>query len=372
MNIPLSSPDISEAEIQAVEAVLRTTRLSLGGKLEEFEQSLAAYAGTKHAVALSSGTAALHLALLSAGISAGEEVIVPSFTFIAVANAVRYVGATPVFVDIDPQTLNIAPAAVLAAITPKSRAMIVVHTFGVPAAMEELLEIGRRRHLAIIEDACEALGGEYQGRKLGSFGNAGVFGFYPNKQITTGEGGALVTNDAKVAASAKRLRNQGRDSSKEWFAHEEIGYNYRISEINCALGIAQLARIAEILKARERVAERYETRLRNHGDLILPPMEIAQGKISWFVYVVRLKERFAGAGRDRIAAELTARGIGCGRYFAPIHQQPAYRNVPHRCMDLQVTESIAERTLALPFFNQLEETQVDEVCRVLREVMSDT
>jgi perosamine synthetase len=168
------------------------------------------------------------------------------------------------------------------------------------------------------------------------------------------------------------LRNQGRDSSKEWFAHEEIGYNYRISEINCALGIAQLARIAEILKARERVAERYETRLRNHGDLILPPMEIAQGKISWFVYVVRLKERFAGAGRDRIAAELTARGIGCGRYFAPIHQQPAYRNVPHRCMDLQVTESIAERTLALPFFNQLEETQVDEVCRVLREVMSDT
>jgi perosamine synthetase len=371
MKIPLSSPDISEAEIAAVQAVLRTTRLSLGGKLEEFEQSLAAYAGTKHAIALSSGTAALHLALLSAGISADAEVIVPSFAFIAVANAVRYVGATPVFVDIDPQTLNIAPAAVAAAVTPKSRAMIVVHTFGVPAALEELLAIARRHHLAIIEDACEALGGEYQARKLGSFGNAGVFGFYPNKQITTGEGGALVTSDAKVAARVRMLRNQGRDSSEEWFSHQEIGYNYRISEINCALGSAQLARIAEILTARERVAQMYEARLRNHVDLVLPPMQVAPGKISWFVYVVRLAERFASAGRDRIAADLTARGIGCGRYFAPIHQQPAYRNVPHRCMDLKVTESIAQRTLALPFFNQLAEKQVAEVCRVLREVMSN-
>ena len=371
MKIPLSSPDISEAEIAAVQAVLRTTRLSLGGKLEEFEQSLAAYAGTKHAVALSSGTAALHLALLSAGISAGAEVIVPSFTFIAVANAVRYVGATPVFVDIDPQTLNMAPAAVAAAITPKSRAIMVVHTFGVPAALEELLAIARRHHLVMIEDACEALAGEYQGRKLGSFGNAGVFGFYPNKQITTGEGGALVTDDAKVAARAKMLRNQGRDSSEEWFSHQEIGYNYRISEINCALGSAQLARIAEILTARERVAQMYEARLCNHVDLVLPPTQIASGKISWFVYVVRLAERFAGAGRDRIATDLTARGIGCGRYFAPIHQQPAYRNVPHRCMDLKVTESIAQRTLALPFFNQLAEKQVAEVCRVLREVMSN-
>jgi perosamine synthetase len=369
MKIPLSSPDVSEADIAAVIAVLRTPRLSLGSTLIEFEHALADYTRTAHCVALSSGTAALHLALLSAGISAGDEVIVPSFTFIAVANAVRYVGAVPVFVDIDSQTLNISPAAAAAAVTPKTRAILVVHTFGVPAAMAELLEIGRRHHLAIIEDACEALGGEYQGRKLGSLGAAGVFGFYPNKQITTGEGGALVTNDAKFAARARMLRNQGRDASQDWFAHEEIGYNYRISEINCALGVAQLARIAEILDKRERVAQMYETRLRGDGHLFLPQTEIAQGKISWFVYVVRLAERFAGSGRDRVAGELNARGIGCGRYFAPIHQQPAYRSVPHRCMNLKETESLAQRTLALPFFNQLEETRVDEVCRVLREVV---
>jgi perosamine synthetase len=369
MNIPLSSPDISESEIAAVAAVLRTPRLSLGEKLTQFEQSLAAYTGTEHCVALSSGTAALHLALLCAGICAGDEVIVPSFTFIAVANAVRYVGAIPVFVDLDPQTLNLAPNAVAAAISPKTRAVIVVHTFGVPAALQELLEIGRRHHLAIIEDACEALGGEYHGRKLGALGAAGVFGFYPNKQMTTGEGGALVTNNARVAARARMLCNQGRALSGDCFEHQEIGYNYRISEINCALGIAQLARIAEILQKRERVAQMYHARLRDHADLHLPPMNVALGKISWFVYVLRLAERFAGAGRDRVAAQLAARGIACGKYFAPIHQQPAYRNVPHRCMDLKVTESVAQRMLALPFFNQITIEQVDTVCEALLEAI---
>jgi perosamine synthetase len=372
MKIPLSSPDIGELEIAAVAAVLRTPRLSLGEKLTQFERALAVYTGSAHCVALSSGTAALHLALLCAEISAGDEVIVPSFTFIAVANAVRYVGAIPVFVDIDPRTLNLAPAAVAASITDKTRAIIVVHTFGVPAALQEFLDIGQRQHLAIIEDACEALGGECQGRKLGSLGNSGVFGFYPNKQMTTGEGGALVTNDAQVAARARMLRNQGRASSGDWFDHQEIGYNYRISEINCALGIAQLARIEEILQKRERVAQMYHARLRDIADLGLPPMEIALGKISWFVYVVRLAERFAGAGRDRVAAQLAARGIACGKYFAPIHQQPAYRNVPHRRMDLQVTESVAQRTLGLPFFNQLGEAQVDEVCRALREALASS
>jgi perosamine synthetase len=370
IKIPLSAPDIGEDEIAAVTAVLRTPRLSLGEKLVEFESKFASYVDCAHAVAVSSGTAALHLAGLVAGLQPGDEVIVPSFTFIAVANAVRYAGAIPVFVDIEPQNLNLAPVAVEAAVTEKTRAIIAVHTFGVPASMDELLKIAQRHNLRVIEDACEAIGAEYRGRKAGSLGDVGVFGFYPNKQITTGEGGMLVTNDAKMAEHARMLRNQGRSASGEWFEHEELGYNYRISEINCALGIVQLARIKEILAQRAAVAAMYDQRLRGIADLQLRPLEIAQGKISWFVYVVQLAERFRGAGRDRVAASLTERGIACGRYFAPIHLQRAYQNVPHRCMDLAVTESIAERTLALPFFNRITPEQVDEVCSALKDALA--
>ncbi len=369
IKIPLSGPDISEAEIASVSAVLRTPRLSFGEQLVEFETALARFVGSPHCVAVSSGTAALHLALLGTGLQAGDEVIVPSFAFIAVANAVRYVGAIPVFVDIDERTLNLAPEAVEAAITSQTRAVIVVHTFGVPAAMNDILDIARRHRLKIIEDACESLGGEYDGRKLGSLGDAGVFGFYPNKQITTGEGGALVTRNPTMAARARMLRNHGRGVSGAWFEQEEIGYNYRISEINCALGITQLGRIAEILEKRASVAQRYFENLRHHADVQLPPMHIAKGKISWFVYVVQLAERFRGAGRDQVASQLMARGIACGRYFAPIHRQPAYRNVPHRCMDLRVTESVAESTLALPFFNQITNDQVHEVCHALCDAL---
>jgi len=369
IKIPLSSPDITELEIAAVTAVLRTPRLSLGEKLLEFESRFASYNGSAHAVAVSSGTAALHLAALVAGVQPGDEVIVPSFTFIAVANAVRYSGAIPVFVDIDATTLNLAPAAIEKAITQRTRAIIVVHTFGVPAAMAEILEVAHRHDLRVIEDACEAIGGEYAGRKLGSLGDLGVFGFYPNKQITTGEGGMLVTNDAKMAARTRALRNQGRGPSGDWFEHSEIGYNYRISEINCALGLAQLARIDEILAKRAAVAEAYNSRLRGIADLELPLTTVPRGKISWFVYVVRLAQRSRGGRRDRVAASLIERGVACGRYFAPIHLQPAHKNVPHRCMDLAVTESVAERTLSLPFFNQLASAQVHEVCDALCDAL---
>jgi len=369
IRIPLSAPDITEAEIAAVTAVLRTPRLSLGDELVEFESALAQFVGAEHCAAVSSGTAALHLALLATGIQPGDEVIVPSFTFVAVANAVRYVGAIPVFADIDPATLNLAPASVEAAITPRTRALIAVHTFGVPAPMSDLLEIARRHELKLIEDACESLGGEHHGRKLGSLGHAGVFGFYPNKQITTGEGGALVTSDPEIARRARMLRNQGRRATGDWFEHEEIGYNYRISEINCALGIAQLRRIDEILAKRANAAQKYFANLQNNSNLHLPPMQIAHGTISWFVYVVRLAERFRAQDRDRVTAELLSRGIACGRYFAPIHRQRAYRDAPHRCMDLQVTESVAARTLALPFFNQISSEQVDEVCSALRDAL---
>src|SRR5258708_4021907 len=209
MRLPLSAPDITEADTAAVSAVLRTSRLSLGPQLEEFEQSLARYVGASQAVAVNSGTSALHLCIRALGISEGDEVIVPSFAFIAVANVLRYERAVPVFVDIDPHTLNLDPARIEEAIPPRTRAILVVHPFGCPAALDEILEIARRHNLFVIEDACEALGARFDGRKVGSFGHAAAFGFYPNKQITSGEGGMLVTNDPKLAALAGKLRNQG-------------------------------------------------------------------------------------------------------------------------------------------------------------------
>jgi perosamine synthetase len=369
MRIPLSAPDITESDIAAVTAVLRTPRLSLGPKLEEFEQSLARYIGTSHAVAVNSGTSGLHLCIRALGISEGDEVIVPSFAFIAVANALRYERATPVFVDIDPQTLNLDPNRIEEAITPKTRAIILVHTFGSPAALSEILEIARRHHLFVIEDACEAIGAEYDGRKVGSFGDVGIFGFYPNKQITTGEGGAFVTNNAKVAALVSKLRNQGRSDSNEWLQHDELGFNYRISELNCALGLEQLKRIEAIIGRRETIARGYHQRLQNHSQLELPAVELPRRRISWFVYVIRLREGFAALHRDHLYRQLTARGIGCGRYFAPIHLQPVYRSLHGRRMKLPVTESQAARTLALPFFNRITEEQRNEVCNTLAELL---
>src|SRR6202790_4400657 len=300
MRIPLSAPDVTAAEVEAVSAVLRTSQLSLGPKLEEFEQATARYIGTSHAVAVSSGTSGLHLCMRALGISPGDEVIVPSFAFIAAANAARYEGATPVFVDIDPQTLNLDPAKIEQAIPPRTRAIVVVHTFGCPAALAEILEIAARHRLSVIEDACEALGAEYEGRKVGSFGDAGVFGFYPNKQITTGEGGILVTNDPRIAVLARKLRNQGRGAAGEWLEHEELGYNYRIAETSCALGIEQLKRIEAILERREAVAREYQRRLESHPDLELPPIALARRRISWFVYVVRLRGHRAASHRDMV------------------------------------------------------------------------
>jgi len=364
MKIPLSQPDITEAEIAVVADVLRSPRLSLGPKLDEFEHMMAAYIGVPHAIAVNSGTSGLHLCVRALGIGEGDEVIVPSFTFIAAANAIRYERARPVFVDIDSVTLNLDPEKVEAAITPRTRAIMVVHTFGVPAAMEAILAIAERHRLLVIEDACEAIGAEYQRRHAGSFGHAAVFAFYPNKQITTGEGGMILTRDAVLAGRMRALRNQGRFDSDDWFQHSEVGYNYRISELNCALGIGQLKRIEEILRRREAVAQAYQKELEEVMELILPPASIPHTRISWFVYVVRLASRFNGNTRDALQGFLQRKGIGCGRYFAPIHLQPSYSE--WRETKLPVTESESARTLALPFFNTLSELQVREVGAALR------
>jgi len=363
--IPLSAPDIRESEIEAVVKVLRGTRLSLGPVLVEFERSIAEYVQAERAVAVNSGTSGLHLAMLALGIGVGEEVIVPSFTFIAAANAIRYVGATPVFVDIDAVTLNLDPARVEAAITQRTRAIVVVHTFGIPADMKVLLEIARRHKLRVVEDACEALGAELGGRKVGPLGDIGVFAFYPNKQITTGEGGMLVTNNAELAATARSLRNQGRRDTDDWFEHSEVGYNYRISEINCALGLEQMKRIDGILAQRAEVAAKYHSRLGENSRLILLPLTLASARISWFVYVVRLSAEFREADRDRVRTDLAASGIASGRYFAPIHMQPAYADFRAAGRGLPVTESESARCIALPFYNRLTHAQIERVCGAL-------
>jgi perosamine synthetase len=364
--IPLSEPDVTEEEIAAVLAVLRTPRLSLGPKLEEFETAVARFVGMPYGVALSSGTAGLDLSLRALGIGEGDEVILPSFTFIGVANAVIGRGARPVFADIDRVTLNLDPAALERVITPKTRAIIVVHTFGYPAELDPILEIARRHNLRVIEDACEALGAEYRGRKAGGCADLGVFGFYPNKPITTGEGGMVVTRDSGLAETIRALRNQGRRPSDDWLQHGLAGCNYRISEINCALGVAQMKRIGTILDRRESLAMQYAEKLHAVTQVTLPPLQAPDGRIAWFVFVVRLPQ----GSRDRVWRRLTDHGIQCGRYFAPLHREPLFAPFHNPDRALPATEAIAGTTLALPFFNRLRNEQMTEVCSQLAAAVS--
>jgi perosamine synthetase len=385
-NIPLSAPDITEAEIDAVTAVLRTPHLSLGPELVAFESALASYHSVRHAIAVSSGTAGLHMALLTLGIEKGDEVIVPSFAFIAVANAVLHVRAIPVFADIDPVTLNLTPEAVERVLTPRSRAIIVVHTFGIPADMLALRDLAMRHNLAIIEDACEAIGAELHNRRVGSFGDLAVFGFYPNKQITTGEGGAVLAHTQFDADRLSSLRNQGRGpqrqvfvdgvegrnqdatsttetlSASDWLHHPDIGFNYRLSDIACTLGRAQLTRIDEILDLRRSAAERYHSLLADIPALELPPLTLPGLTISWFVFVIRLPET---SDRAHIQTLLAQHGVTTATYFQPIHQQPAWRQLLVSPPSLPVTESIGSRTLALPFFTRLTPSQQEQVASAL-------
>ncbi len=366
--IPLSQPDVTELEIAEVVAVLRSSSLSLGPKLNEFEGLISAYSSVRHAVAVSSGTAGLHLCLCAMGIGEGDEVIVPSFTFIAAANVIRYVGAVPIFVDIEAATLNTDPARIEQAITPRTRAIMLVHTFGIPADIDPILEIARRHKLRVLEDACEAIGAEYNGRRVGTFGDAAVFAFYPNKQITTGEGGVIVTQDPDIARDVRALRNQGRYESDDWLQHSVLGYNYRLSEMNCALGCAQVRRLEDILLRREAVANRYSQTLAAHPELVLLPSDPPHKRISWFVYVVRLRDA-EPARRDWIVGRMREKGIQCGRYFAPIHRQPAYADVPTR-FPLPVTERESERTIALPFFTGISQQQIERVVESLLETIA--
>jgi perosamine synthetase len=276
--------------------------------------------------------------------------------------------AKPVFVDIEPDTLNINPVLVARAITPRSNAILAVDVFGHPARWEELTELAEAHCLGLIEDSAEAIGSELNGRKCGSFGDAAVFAFYPNKQITTGEGGAVLTNDDAIAKLCRSMRNQGRAESDAWLQHSRLGYNYRLSEINCALGIAQLARIEEIIKARTRVAGFYNERIGELTRISVP--HIAPGvKMSYFVYVIRLSNDYTRGDRDRILRGLRARGIACSNYFTPIHLQPFYKELGYREGDFPITEMVADTTIALPFYNRLGQEDIDYIVKHLKELL---
>ncbi len=363
MHVSLSRPSIDRDDVAAVLEVLHSPSLSMGPKVRGFELAMARYAGTAVAVAVNSGTSGLHICLAALGIGPGDEVITTPFSFVASANCALYQGARPVFVDIDPLTLNIDPGQVEAQINGRTRALIPVDVFGQPAPIEDLMAIAENHGLSLIRDACEAIGAERNGQRIGNQGLATVFAFYPNKQMTTGEGGIIVTNDVAYSRILRSMSNQGRDDDGTWMNHVRLGYNYRLDEMSAALGISQLRRLDTIIARRARVASWYNKRLRDLDGVQVPYVAPETTRMSWFVYVVRLDERIV---RDRLMAELQEDGIPSRPYFVPIHLQPLYRlRFGFKPGDFPVTERIARTTLALPFFTDMAEEQVEYVCQRL-------
>ena len=386
--IPMSGPDITQDEISAVEAVLRTPVLSIGPRISQFEERFAGFIGTSHATGVSSGTAGLHLACIATGIVDGDLVLTTPFSFVASANCILYERAVPLFVDIDPETLNINPDLVSQAVDDLAqggragrrwlppamqsgscpergpKAILPVDVFGQPADYDPLVKTSRKHGLTVIEDACEAVGAEYKGRRAGTLGDVAVFAFYPNKQITTAEGGIVVTDRADWDLLFRSLRNQGRDESGTWLNHVRLGYNYRLDEMSAALGLAQMARLDEILEKRDRVAQMYNERLSRFPGLTVPYIAPTTTRMSWFVYVIRLDPSI---NRNLVMRRLRERGVASRPYFTPIHLQPFYVDrFGYRPGDFPVTEAVAESTLALPFHTNLQEETIDLVCEGLR------
>lgn len=390
MKIPMSSPDISQAEVTAVTEVLTSSYLSIGPQIRAFEQATAEYVGVDHAVGVNSGTSGLHLAVIAAGVEAGDLVITSPFSFVASANCVLYERGIPVFVDVDKATGNINPEFVAQAVEdicrgpataarwlPRSmqgassgrcKALLPVHAFGQPADMDPIIEVARRYDLSIIEDSCEAIGAEYKGRAAGTLGDAAVFAFYPNKQMTTGEGGMMVTDRQEWADLFRSLRNQGRDVFDAWLNHTRLGYNYRLDEMSAALGLVQMRRLNELLAKRERVAGWYNERLADLALVETPGIAPTTTKMSWFVFVVRI---LPPASRDEVMRKLDEMGIPSRPYFTPIHLQPFYQRLfDYRKGDFPVTEYLGDVSLALPFSSVMTEEQVDEVCAALAKVLA--
>lgn len=391
----MSSPDLTPAECQTVSQVLQTPTLSLGPQLKAFERAVAACIGTPHAVGVSSGTSGLHLSVIACGTEAADLVVTTPFSFIASANCILYERAIPIFVDVDPITGNIDPQLVAEAVWAlerhtstaehwlppalrgrqpsqhrgRLRAILPVHAFGQPADMDPILDIAQDAQLAVIEDACEAIGAEYKGRKAGSLGDAAVFAFYPNKQVTTGEGGMIVTAKAEWAQFFRSLRNQGRDIFDSWLCHTRLGYNYRLDELSAALGLAQMRRIDDLLAKREQVAAWYNERLAHIELIECPHIVPTTTRNSWFVYVVRI---LPPANRNEVMRQLAAVGIPSRPYFTPIHLQPFYgKQFGYQPGAFPVTEYLGEVSLALPFSGVMQESEVDQVCTTLHAVLRD-
>ncbi len=388
IKIPMSSPDLSEAEREAVASVLRTPNLSMGGEITAFEEAVRNYTGRKHAIGVSSGTAGLHLCVRAAGIGEGDLVITTPFSFVASSNVLLYERAVPVYVDVDPMTGNLDPQQVRQAAadlrqggeaakkwlprkagqdSSRLKAILSVDVFGQPADMDAITETARDYGLKIIQDSCEALGAEYKGHPVGIQGDYGIFAFYPNKQITTGEGGLIITDDDQAAAMMRALRNQGRAPGDTWLQHTYLGYNYRLDEMSAALGRVQMGRLDELLGKRQRVADWYAERLAEIPAVEPPLIVSATTRVSWFVYVVRLSPNI---DRDKVALDLGERGVPARPYFLPIHLQPyMVERFGYRPGDYPVTEDLGRRSLALPFSGVMSEAQVEYVCQTLHQVL---
>ncbi|MCD6450215.1 MAG: DegT/DnrJ/EryC1/StrS family aminotransferase [Thermotogaceae bacterium] len=380
--IPLSKPFIQEDDINEVLSVLQSRWLALGPYLSKFEEIISEYTGSKYAVAVNSGTSALHLILKALDPKPGEYMIVPSFTFISSANVALFEGVIPIFVDIDEETYNTSPDALEDLLIriekgkyylngnkvdiKKVKYFMGVDIFGQPLDWDRITPILKERNITIIEDSCEALGAEYKGQKVGNFGIAGAFAFYPNKQITTGEGGITVTNDEKIYKLAKSMRNQGRGEDEEWLSHIRLGHNYRMDEMSAALGYSQMKKIDKILEMRGKVASTYNELLNKVEGVRPPAVKEYTTKMSWFVYVVLLDET---VNRDKVIDMLKERGIQSRNYFQPVHLQPFYRRSGHSEGELPNTEKISKRTLALPFYTAMTREEIEKVVDNLKDVL---
>ena len=382
MKIPMSSPDLTDADRQAVIDVINTPNLSMGQRILDFEGAFCKQTGRKHAIGVNSGTAGLHLCVRAAGIEPGDLVITTPFSFVASSNVLLFENAVPIFVDIDPRTGNINPKLVADAAkniekylprvgaqhAAPLRAILPVDVFGQPADMDPINVVAKEHGLAVIEDSCEALGAEYKDRQAGTLGAYGVFAFYPNKQITVGEGGMIVTDDDEAADFMRSLRNQGRAVGDTWLQHTRLGYNYRLDEMSAAMGVTQLRRLDELLTKREQVAAWYEARLSEIPGVEVPIVESYTTRMSWFVYVVRFDPKI---DRDGVADRLGEKGVPARPYFLPIHLQPYMtERFGWQEGDFPVTEDLGRRGLALPFSGMMTEEQVAYVCGTIREVLN--
>jgi perosamine synthetase len=368
-NLPLSRPSVTQREIERVVHVLESGRLATGPQTLEFEDAVRAFCGVEHAIAVSSGTAALHLIVRALGLTPGDEVITTPYSFIASSNVLLFEDIRPVFVDIDPTTWNIDVQAVENAITDRTRAILAVDVFGIPADWPRLCEIAERHSLHLIDDACEGLGAAIGGSRLGAWGDAAAFGFYPNKQITTGEGGCVTTASTSIAEFCRSARNQGR-SDHRFLHHTRLGYNYRMDEMSAALGCAQLERWNELSAKREAVALRYNQRLAELPALVRPPASPTDVTRSWFVYVVELISPMARPERDEVIRRMGEAGIECAPYFPSIHLQPLYRErFGFGEGTFPVSERVSNQTLALPFYADLSLADVDRVVDHLESVL---